>query len=78
MYKLKIKKYRKVKKYTQWQLSHKIRISQNFLSEIEHQKYDIRLSLLFKIGQALKVCPKDLIDCTCNCEECFATTKKIT
>lgn len=63
MYELKIKKYRKLKKITQKQLASRIGISQNFLSELENNKYDIKLSLLFKISEALEVCPKDLLNC---------------
>lgn len=68
MYVLKIKKYRKLKKITQKQLASKIGISQNFLSEIENQKYDIGLNLLFKIGDALEECPLNLLEC--NCKRC--------
>lgn len=70
MYKLKIKKYRKLKNITQKKLAFRIGISQNFLSEIENEKYDIKLSLLFKIGGALEECPKDLITCQ-HCKKCI-------
>jgi transcriptional regulator with XRE-family HTH domain len=66
MYILKIKEFRKLKNVTQKQLAFKIGVSQNFLSEIEHQKYDIKLSLLFRIAGALEECPKDLIGCGCT------------
>lgn len=73
MYKLKIRKYRNLKNLTQKQLSIKIGISQNYLSEVENEKYDIRVSLLFKVGHALETCPKDLIECEyhCSCKKCL-------
>ena len=66
MYKLKIKKYRKAKHLTQKQLSKKVSISQNYLCELENNKYDIKISLLFRIGKELNVCPKKFIICN-NC-----------
>lgn len=63
MYILKIKKYRKLKRFTQKQLASKVGISQNFLSEIENQKYDIGLNLLCKIGEALEECSRNLFEC---------------
>lgn len=62
MYKLKIKKYRKLKRITQKELARKINISQNFLSEIENHKYDIKLSMLCKIAKELNVSPKNLFE----------------
>lgn len=60
-YKLKIKEFRHAKKLTQKQLAEKVGISRNFLSEIENGKYDIRLSLLCNIAEALDTTPKQLI-----------------
>lgn len=74
MYKLKIRKYRKLKKLTQKELAIRIGISQNYLSEVENGKYDIRVSLLFKVGHALERCPKDLIECEYyfyDCKKCL-------
>lgn len=62
MYKLKIKEIRRSKGITQKKLAAKVGISQNFLSEIENGKYDIRLSLIYKIGIALQVNPFTLIE----------------
>jgi len=62
MYTLKIKYFRNAKKITQKQLAEKIGISQNYLSEIENNKWDIKLDLLIKISKILKVDPRKLID----------------
>lgn len=67
-YKLKIKKYRELKKLTQRELALKIEMSQSFLSEIECEKYDVKLSLLYRIAEGLNVCVKDLL--VCNCKKC--------
>lgn len=61
-YKLKIKAFRTAKKLTQKQLAEKVGISRNFLSEIENGKYDIRLSLLCTIAEALDTIPRKLIE----------------
>lgn len=63
MYKLKIKKYRIRKKLTEKELAHKVGISQNYLSELENNKYDIKLSMLCKIAKALDVNAKALFQC---------------
>ena len=39
---------------------------EKYLSELENQKYDIRLSTIFRIGEALEMCPKNLIGCSCK------------
>lgn len=61
MYTLKIKEFRNAKKLTQKQLAEKVGISRNFLSEIENDKWDIKLDLLIKIGKALGIHPSKLI-----------------
>ncbi|GAA0181434.1 hypothetical protein SH2C18_39680 [Clostridium sediminicola] len=63
LYKLSIKEHRTSKQITQKELAAKIGISQNYLSEIENNKYDISISLLLKIGKVLKICPFSLIEC---------------
>ncbi|MBU3145530.1 helix-turn-helix domain-containing protein [Clostridium sp. CF012] len=60
-YKLKIKAYRNCRKLTQKQLAENIGISRSFLSEIENDKWDIKISLLIKISKTLKVAPCKLI-----------------
>ncbi|MBU3208499.1 helix-turn-helix domain-containing protein [Clostridium algidicarnis] len=57
MYKLKIKEYRIKRGLTQKELACKIGISQNYLSQLENNRYDIKLSMLFKIAKELKVPP---------------------
>lgn len=54
-YRLKIKDYRILKRYSQKELAAKIGISQNYLSELENEKFDIKLSLLYKISKVLNV-----------------------
>ena len=60
-YRLKIKEIRLSKKMTQKELARKVGISRNFLSEIENDKYDIKLSLLCSIACALNTTPRKLI-----------------
>ena len=66
VYREKIQYLRNKKNITQSKLALKIGISQNFLSEIETKKYDIRVSLIIKIAKALDVCIKDIIPCSCK------------
>jgi transcriptional regulator with XRE-family HTH domain len=61
-YKLRIKKYRRLRRLSQKELAAKIGISQNFLSEIENGRYDIKLTLLCEIADVLKVEPFDLVE----------------
>lgn len=68
MYKLAIREHRILNKLTQKDLAYRIGISQNYLSEIEKGKYDIRVSFLLSISNALDVCPGYLIRCNmCKC-----------
>ncbi|WP_242863843.1 helix-turn-helix domain-containing protein [Clostridium tepidiprofundi] len=60
MYELMIKEYRLKKNLTQKELALALDISQSYLSEIENGKYDIKLSLLCKIANALDVLPAEL------------------
>ena len=62
MYKIHIKLWRKIRFMSQKELAKKIGISQNYLSEIENQKFDIKLSLVIKICIALDISLNDLID----------------
>lgn len=59
-YKLKIKEIRTQKGIYQKELADKIGISANYLSELEHNKFDIRFGLLLEIAKELKVDIKDL------------------
>lgn len=63
VYKLRIKKYRIKRKLTERELAHKIGISQNYYSELENGKYDIKLSVLCKIAKELRVKPNILFKC---------------
>ena len=69
IYKLELKNYRRLKKFTQIQLAAELEISQSFLSELENGKYNMSIELLFKISLILEVCPHRLIgyNCVYNC-----------
>lgn len=54
-YKLKIKELRETIGITQTDLATRIGISKSYLCELENNKYDIKLSLLLKIAEVLKV-----------------------
>ncbi|WP_195430837.1 helix-turn-helix transcriptional regulator [Clostridium sp. D46t1_190503_E9] len=54
-YKLKIKEIRIRKGLSQNELANRIGISANYLSELEHNKFDIRFGLLLKIAEELNV-----------------------
>lgn len=43
-------------------LAAKIGVSQNYLSELENNKYDIKLSVLLKICGVLNVSLNDIVD----------------
>lgn len=47
---------------TQRELAFKIGISQNYLSQLENTRYDIKLSTLCKIARELDVSPKKLFE----------------
>lgn len=61
-YRLKIKEIRIQKGIYQKDLAEKIGISSNYLSELEHNKFDIRFGLLLKIAKELNVNVKDLYE----------------
>ena len=62
IYKLKIKKIRMKKGIKQTELARKIGVSKSTLSELENNKYDIRLSKLIKISDVLEVDLKELYE----------------
>lgn len=68
-YKLKIKQMRKLKGMSESLLAHRVGISQSFYSQLENQKFDIKLSLLIRIGKTLKVCPYELVDICIKCPQ---------
>ncbi len=61
-YRLKIKEYRTKNCMTQKELATRIGISQNYLSELENGKFDIKLSILCKIADVLNVSLFELIE----------------
>lgn len=69
-YKLKIKDARQIKNISVSALAHRIGISQSFMSDLENQKYDMKLSMLLKISNELEICPYKLFS------YCFYCRKK--
>lgn len=67
MYKLKIKEYRLKAGYSQAFMASKLHISRSYYSDLEKDKYPIKLSTLCKVGQVLNVSVCDL----------FITTYKV-
>lgn len=61
-YRLKIKEIRMQKGISQKELAKRISISSNYLSELEHTKFDIRFGLLLEIAKELNVDMKDLYE----------------
>ena len=61
-YRLKIKEIRTQKGLSQKDLAEKIGISNTYLSELEHTKFDIRLGLLLEIAKELNVELTDLYE----------------
>jgi len=66
-YKLKIKTIRKSYGISASELAHRVGISQSFFSQLENQRFNIKISLLIKIGKTLKVCPYKLVDICVKC-----------
>lgn len=60
LYKLRIKIVRIKNGLTQKELAKKLNMSQNYFSELENGKYDIKLSTLCEIAKILDVDPNDL------------------
>lgn len=61
-YTLKIKIIRIKKGVSQKELAKRIGISNNYLSELEHNKFDIRFGLLLEIAKELNVEVEDLYE----------------
>lgn len=61
-YRLKIKEIRIQKGLSQKDLAKKIGISSNYLSELEHTKFDIKLGLILEISKILEVKLEDLYE----------------
>ncbi len=72
-----IKKYRKLKGYTQLRLAEEVGTSVATISRIENDREKSpKLDVIEKIGDALAVCPFDLMTCDCidkrrnGCKDC--------
>lgn len=68
--KIKIKKYRTLKKISQRKLSKDLRVSQGYISEIESNKKSPTVRMLYNIADELNVCPRLLLSCKIKCEDC--------
>jgi len=66
-YILKIKEIRKSQGITATKLANKIGVCQSYLSDMENQKYNIKLSRIIDISRALNVCPYKLSNICINC-----------
>lgn len=77
-----IKKIRKLRKMTQLELANKVGVTQSTISKIENDIRNedtpsVRLALIEKIADTLKVCPLDLMTCErpilCkgDCSKCY-------
>lgn len=69
-HKINIKKYRELFYVSQNKLAIKIGISQSYLSAVERGEKSPTLRMIYKISDALDVCPRLLIQCKIKCENC--------
>lgn len=61
-----IKKYRKLKRYSQVELANEVGTSATTISRLENDREkQPRLDVIARIGHILEVCPMSLIDCRC-------------
>lgn len=66
-----IKYWRKKRGISQKDLAEIIGISKSYISDIESHKKLPSFNVLYKIAEALEVCPKQLIKCDClKCQKC--------
>lgn len=65
--KLNIKEYRELKGISQKKLCSMLKISQGYLSEIESGKKSPTVRMLYKISNALEICPHVLLPVTIYC-----------
>ena len=66
---LNIKEYRQFKGISQKKLSKKLKMSQGYLSEIESGKKSPTVRMLYRIANALEICPHMLLSSTMYCIE---------
>jgi len=68
MFKLKIKHYRKLKRWTQEHLAEKAGTSQEYISVLEQEPRtkSPTLHVLECIASAFDICPKELLICQCD------------
>lgn len=65
-----IKKYRKLKSYSQLRLSEEVGVSDTTISRLENDKErSPKLDVIKKVGDVLDVCPFDLMECDCTNKE---------
>lgn len=69
MYKLKIKELRIAAGYTQAQLASILNMSKSYYSDLENEKYPIKLSILCQIAKVFGVRSSDLFICEHEFEE---------
>lgn len=75
--KINIKEYREKQGLSQNKLAKKAGISQSYLSALEREEKSPTTRILFKIANELNVCPRLLIKCKINCDDCRKEIKCI-
>lgn len=70
--KLKIKEIREIKKKTQSEIAILLDVDQSYISKLENEKESTTIEMLYKIANALEVCPKSLLSKTkhSDCKKC--------
>jgi transcriptional regulator with XRE-family HTH domain len=68
MFKVKIKNYRKLMRWTQKELADKSNLKQQYISDLEKEPRlkSPTLHSLENIAGAFKICPLELLECQCD------------
>ena len=64
-----LRKYRKNKKISQKKMSADLGISQGYISKIENGEESPTMRMVYRFADYLNICPRDLIECTIECNE---------
>lgn len=67
--KIKLKEYREMKHLSQKQLATKLRVGQGYISKLENGKESPTVRMLYRIANALEICPHMLLSSTMYCIE---------
>jgi transcriptional regulator with XRE-family HTH domain len=68
MFKIKIKQYRKLMRWTQKELARRSHLTQQHISNLEKEPREESptLNTLENVASALKICPLELLECQCD------------